>query len=207
MALIFVPIANGHFDFDPARSAGGKLFALSKAPKKGVRPIVVTDAVRALVCKTLYSQEEVQKSLADYSTNIHPRVMQMGIGLKSGATIMQHLICTLLGAHPDCYATPCNDKDKIAAVTIDVKNAFNEVSRATLFVFGVTVTMTFRSASLSCALLGALVFSTYDFVCCLFVHVCVHACLVFCGMPFCAVFSCSLGTLLSTVSGHSFYCF
>ncbi len=102
VALIFAPIANGHFEFfHQERAAGGKLFALSKAPKKGVRPIVVTDAVRALVGKTLYSEEDAQKSLTHYFTNTHPRVMQMAIGLKSGASIMQHLICTLLGANTD----------------------------------------------------------------------------------------------------------
>jgi hypothetical protein len=131
VALIFVPIANGHFSFfDPARAAGGKLFALSKAPKKGVRPIVVTDAVRAVVGKLLYSQDGYRDSLNDYFTNTHPRVMQMGVGLHNGASIMQHLICALLGA-----ATPssCGDELRRAVVTVDVKNAFNEVSRATIF--------------------------------------------------------------------------
>ena len=109
--------------FNPARAAGGKLFALSKAPKKGVRPIVVTDAVRALVGKTLHSDKDTQLSLTDYFTNIHPRVMQMAVGLKNGATIMQHLLCTLLGAHPEYNNASCEARNRVAVVTVDFQRS------------------------------------------------------------------------------------
>ena len=130
VALILVLIANSHFEFfHPARVAGGKLFALSKAPKKGVRPIVVTDAVRALVAKALYSQEGYRESLTNYFTNSHPRVIQMGVGLHNGATIMQHLICSLL-ASP---ASRPGVEFMKSVVSVDARNAFNEVSRSVIF--------------------------------------------------------------------------
>lgn len=127
VALILVPIANGHFAFpEPARTAGGKLFALSKAPKKGVRPIVVTDAVRALVGKVLYSRDGYRQQLNNYFTDTHPRVMQMGVGLHNGATIMQHLIWALL----DAPAASSAIEHRQAAVSVDARNAFNELSRS-----------------------------------------------------------------------------
>jgi hypothetical protein len=85
------------------------------------------------VGKTLHSDKDTQLSLTDYFTNIHPRVMQMAVGLKNGATIMQHLLCTLLGAHPEYNNASCEARNRVAVVTVDVKNAFNEVSRAALF--------------------------------------------------------------------------
>jgi len=67
-----------------SRVAGGRLFALSKAPKRGVRPIVVSDAFRSLTAQALF----------------------------------QH--------------SPMSIRD-VAVVSLDVHNAFNEVSRRSVF--------------------------------------------------------------------------
>ena len=99
--------------------AGAKLFALSKAPKKGVCPIVVTDTVHALVGKALYTKYGHQQNLANYFTNSHPRVMQMGVCLHNGASIMQHLISVLLAAQPSHSGV----KYQRAVISVDAKNA------------------------------------------------------------------------------------
>ncbi len=131
VALILVPIANGHLQFfDCQQSAGGKLFALSKAPKKGVWLIVVTDALRALVGKVLFSQEGYPQKLPDYFTQAHQQAFQMGVGMRSGATIMQHLIWLLLEAP---VAPNCPVEDSSAVVGVDVKNGFQKLKRDCIF--------------------------------------------------------------------------
>ena len=127
-SLIFNPIANGEFTFPfPERSAGGKLFAISKAPKKGVRPIVVADAVRTLVGKALYAQLGYKERLAAYFTESHPRVFQFAVGTHHGATTAHHTIQALLGALPS--VPDPHGSDPIALVSEDITNAFNELSR------------------------------------------------------------------------------
>lgn len=117
-----------------SRVAGGRLFALSKAPKRGVRPIVVSDAFRSLTAQALFQHSQVSKELQDYFLRSHPRVQQFGVGVPHGATTLVHVVSAIIGGvEVDVAADgPLSIRD-VAVVSLDVHNAFNEVSRRSVF--------------------------------------------------------------------------
>jgi hypothetical protein len=119
-----LPIAMGYLPpHYRGHSAGGRLIALSKHLKPGVRPICISDAIRRLVAKGLFACYE--ESFTSVFQNSHPRVLQFGANLKNGATHIFHLIAGVLH-----HASECTDDDPIAIVSLDV--AFNTLSRAHL---------------------------------------------------------------------------
>ena len=105
--------------------AGGRLIALSKHPKPGVRPICISDAIRRLVAKGLNSR--CRSSFTNVFQQEHPRALQFGANLQNGASNMFHLVNSI--AH---QATGSPD-DPIAIAALDIKNAFNTLTRAQLF--------------------------------------------------------------------------
>ena len=100
--------------------AGGELIALvKKLDENGkvvdARPLAMGIIIRKLVsrCYT-YAMKEV---FAKYFSPI-----QFGVGIPGGTYTMVHRLSTLLAAHPDW-----------AACTVDAANAFNSVSRASIY--------------------------------------------------------------------------
>ena len=88
--------------------AGGRLIALSKHPKPGVRPICISDALRRLVAKGLNAQ--CKSSFTQVFQHEHPRALQFGANLMNG---VKHVpLCSLvIGiAH---RAADSNDDDPI----------------------------------------------------------------------------------------------
>ena len=92
--------------------AGGRLIALSKHPKAGVRPICISDALRRLVAKGLNAQ--CKSSFTRIFQHNHPRALQFGANLVHGATHMYHLVNSI--AH---RATDSNNDDPIAIAALD----------------------------------------------------------------------------------------
>lgn len=135
--IVLNPLARGVLqcgDALHARMAGGKLFALSKAPKKGVRPIVVGDAIRSLVAKTLFADKSLAAEMRKYFTSKHPRVMQLAVGSPNGASTLFHVItCLVNGMSADISDARRDDTHCKAVISLDIHNAFNEVSRKAVF--------------------------------------------------------------------------
>ena len=87
-----LPIATGYLPpHYRDHLAGGRLIALSKNPKPGVRPICISDAIRRLVAKGLFAC--CKASFTRVFQNSHPRALQFGANLKNGAT---HIFTSLL---------------------------------------------------------------------------------------------------------------
>ncbi len=98
--------------------AGGRLIALSKHLKPGVRPICISDAIRRLVADGLFAC--CNASFTSVFKNSHPRALRFGANLENGATHMFHLIAGVLHS-----TSECTDDDPIAS--LDLKNAFNTI--------------------------------------------------------------------------------
>jgi len=108
---------------------GGRLIPLSKAPKPGARPICIPDATRRLVHK---AQDQVsKKQLAHFFESEYPNAIQVANGTKGGAEIKHNLIQMLL--HGEMAPAPPEDgeldDDPFVIISIDLKNAFNELDR------------------------------------------------------------------------------
>ena len=92
--VIFRPMAAGYL---PPKYrellAGGRLVALSKAPKTGIRPICIGDHWRRLVAKGLHAF--LGESLKKYFQEAHPRALQFGGGTENRATLMYHTIAVI----------------------------------------------------------------------------------------------------------------
>lgn len=107
---------------------GGRLIALSKAPKPGVRPIAIGDAFRRLLDKAL--QPVSKKELAQMFETTYHNVKQFASGSKDGA---EKFIVTCLLAlleDPAPMEPPSTlDDDPMALLLLDNVNAFNELRR------------------------------------------------------------------------------
>ena len=106
--------------------AGGRLIALSKSPKPGIRPICISDALRRLVAKGLFAA--CKTSFTNRFQGEHGRALQFGANLKNGATHMFHLINNIA-------AQARNSAEAVNPITIaalDLRNAFNTLTRAQL---------------------------------------------------------------------------
>ena len=123
----FRPVAAGYL---PAayrqHLAGGRLIALSKHPKPGVRPICISDARRRLVAKGLATYANAH--FAHYFQHASSNVIQFGANTKNGASHMFHLIQAQLHA----AALGESGDDPIVATALDSENAFNAHTRAHL---------------------------------------------------------------------------
>ena len=70
--------------------AGGRLVALSKAPKSGVRPINITDTWRWIAANGLL--REGMPSYRKYFQEGHPRAFQFAAVTPDGATVMYQIV-------------------------------------------------------------------------------------------------------------------
>ena len=107
--------------------AGGRLIALSKHPKTGVRPICISDALRRLVAKGLNAQ--CKSSFTQIFHHEYPRALQFGANLMNGATVTHMFQIVNSVAH---RAAESLDDDPIAIAALDLKNAFNTLTRSHL---------------------------------------------------------------------------
>ena len=110
--------------------AGGRLIALSKHPKPGVRPICISDALRWLTGRGLLKR--CQPYFGQYFQESRPNVLQFGGGIKNGATFMHILLSSIhhLAALPD--PAQAESADPIAFLSLDSSNAFNCLTRKQL---------------------------------------------------------------------------
>ena len=121
-----LPVATGYL---PPRYrdqlAGGRLIALSKHPKPGVRPICISDAIRRLVAKGLL--EYCKPSWLYKFQHSHTRALQFGSNLRSGASNIFHMISGIIHV-----GYTHSSEDPLAVASLDIKNALNSISRAHL---------------------------------------------------------------------------
>ena len=106
--------------------AGGRLVALSKAPKPGIRPICISDALRRLTAKGLGAA--CAAHFNHFFQKSEPNVLQFGGNTKNGATNMYHMLKSI----GDIAETDTNVEDPIVILTLDSSNAFNSLKRAHL---------------------------------------------------------------------------
>jgi hypothetical protein len=126
---VLAPFLGGSFPtgaFESNILWGGTLLALSKAPKTGSRPVVIGLALRRVTLKAVMPR--YRKDLEGYFLGEHPRVKQFAAGVQDGATCAYKLIEQLL----DDLETD-DERDPIVAMALDATNAFNSLSRQTLF--------------------------------------------------------------------------
>jgi hypothetical protein len=123
-----LPIAAGYL---PPRYrehlAGGRLVALSKHPKPGIRPINVTDAWRRIAAKAILST--CLPNFKSFFQDSHPRVFQFSTATPDGAATMFHIINAIM----DSTTKSCIDQnDLFIILTLDIKNAYNTLSRQSI---------------------------------------------------------------------------
>lgn len=107
---------------------GGKLIALSKAPKPGSRPIAIGDTFRRILDKAL--QPFSKKELAHMFEHSYSNVKQFASGSCDGAE--KFIVAVLLALQEDpAPAEPPDtvEEDPNAAVLLDMENAFNKLRR------------------------------------------------------------------------------
>lgn len=111
---------------------GGKLIALSKAPKPGSRPIAIGDAFRRLLDKAL--QLLSKKDLAGRFEHAYPNVKQFASGSSDGAEKFIVTAMLALQEHPapQDIQLPLHD-DPMCILLLDTQNAFNTISRQAVF--------------------------------------------------------------------------
>ena len=127
------PLLEGYLPLDYQQFlAGGRLVGLSKAPKEGVRPICIGDLFRRLVAKALI--QRCGPGLHSYFQKAHPRVIQFGANTLNGATNCFTLLEAI--AHEAAKLDGAGEAvalDPIVIIPVDLRNAFNVVSRQALF--------------------------------------------------------------------------
>jgi len=126
-----LPVAAGYLPTPYQQHlAGGRLVALSKQPKPGIRPINITDSWRRIAAKTLLTT-----CLPDFNKFFqqgHPRVFQFSTATPDGAATMFHILNALFHGN----SAPCaNLDDLLILLTLDIKNAFNTHSRQRIYDF------------------------------------------------------------------------
>jgi hypothetical protein len=103
---------------------GGKLIALSKAPKPGSRPITIGDAFRRITDKALHPFS--RKDLTRMCENTYSNVKQFASGSSNGAE--KFMITALLALQEDpapAEAVQTPDEDPMVIIQLDATNAFN----------------------------------------------------------------------------------
>ena len=120
-----LPVAAGYLPIKYRdHLAGGRLVAISKAPKPGIRPINVTDVWRRIAAKGLLTN--CLPELAKYFQTQHKRVFQFATATPNGASNMFHV---LHGIYTSIISTQPNEQDPTIMVPLDLHNAFNMESR------------------------------------------------------------------------------
>ena len=131
--LWFRPVAAGYLPQAYVEHlTGGRLVALSKHPKPGIRPICISDTWRRLTAKGLI--KHCYLHIQAYFQKAHPRAIQFGGNTRDGATNMFHLLASLheaVGAPTDGEV----EQDPVTFIALDIKNAFNTLSRQHLIDF------------------------------------------------------------------------
>jgi hypothetical protein len=102
---------------------GGKLFALSKPGKPGIRPIAVGDCFRRVVGRALL--HDINDNLCQWFTTTDPNVVQFSVGLPDGGPKLAKYISSLLDNLPRTAAAA----DQTTVISLDISNAFNELGR------------------------------------------------------------------------------
>ena len=110
--------------------AGGRLTALSKAPKPGIRPINVPDTWRRLAAKGLLTH--CLTDLNHFFQRGHPRVFQFGTACPDGAAKMFHLINAIAITFS---SQQLQSSKPLIIANLDLRNAFNEESRQLIYDF------------------------------------------------------------------------
>ena len=108
---------------------GGKLLALSKAPKPGLRPIAIGDTFRRILDKAL--QPFSKKDLARTFENTYVNAKQFASGSKDGAEKFLVSAVLALQEHPapEISSNPSLEDDPKVMLNIDLSNAFNTQHR------------------------------------------------------------------------------
>ena len=109
-----------------AHLAGGRLVALSKFPKPGVRPICVTDCWRRIAGRGLL--QKCFPHLQQYFQGSHPRVFQFASGTPNGPSNMYHGLAALF-TELQTSRTETDAQDPVGILALDMKNAFNTMNR------------------------------------------------------------------------------
>ena len=110
--------------------AGGRLVALSKHPKPGIRPICISDTWRRLTAKGLLTQ--CQGAFSTFFQDSNPTAIQFGGAVKDGAANMLHLLQAFREAAECRNKEEAAEIDPIVILTLDIKNAFNTLLRASM---------------------------------------------------------------------------
>ena len=111
---------------------GGKLIALSKAPKPGVRPIAIGDAFRRVADKAL--QPFSKKALAYFFEHEYSNVKQFASGSLHGTDKYVAAVLLALQEDPAPSIPPSTlAEDPMVILQLDMVNAFNALQRQTVF--------------------------------------------------------------------------
>ena len=124
-SAVFIPMAMGYqpVQFAPI-TVGGRLIGIPKGHKPGVRPICIGSAWRRLLAKGLLARQKV--ALESYFLNHHPRVLQFCCGHTNGSTKLVQLLRSALDSSSRLGTGH-------VVIALDIKNAFNTISRSHLF--------------------------------------------------------------------------
>ena len=126
------PIAAGHLPSKYRTDlAGGRLVALSKHPKPGIRPICISDTWRRIAAKGLgaIANEHFQVFFQETQHN----ALQFGGNTFNGATNMVHLFSAIAESVSDLQLDPNIPRpDPIVIMALDSANAFNTLTREQL---------------------------------------------------------------------------
>jgi hypothetical protein len=110
--------------------AGGRLIALSKHPKPGIRPICISDAIRRLLGRGLLrTTKQYFKSFFQESS---PDVIQFGGSMANGSSLMYHLLSCVDAKAKEQHQSVDEMSDPISKLALDSSNAFNTVTREQL---------------------------------------------------------------------------
>ena len=131
--LWFRPVAAGYLPEAYAEHlTGGRLVALSKHPKPGIRPICISDTWRRLTAKGLI--KHCSRHIQAYFQEAHPTAIQFGGNTRDGATNMFHLLASINEA-VSSSTDDAVEQDPVTFIALDIKNAFNTLSRQHLIDF------------------------------------------------------------------------
>ena len=104
--------------------------ALSKHPKPGIHPICISNTWRRLTAKGLLTQ--CQGAFSTFFQDSNPTAMQFGGAVKDGAAIMLHFLQAFREAAECRNKEEAAEIDPIVILTLDIKNAFNTLLRASM---------------------------------------------------------------------------
>jgi hypothetical protein len=124
------PVASGYLPRTYREDlAGGRLIALSKRPKPGLRPIWIGDAIRRIIGRGLHCR--AQKAFNAFFQTSSANVLQFGGDTPNGATNMYHLLSAVHAqaeAHPIPESNVSLDPIAILSALADSINAFNAIT-------------------------------------------------------------------------------